>query len=168
MKIRKVILCVAMVSLSLLMVNPTTANTLSDAYSTVFTYPYSFDGYIDLQSMLNEDYGSDLASCVEIAIPVIQRMEQQLNLEYSGCPDNPTCTEIAKNMQIVSELRTNVINLDDYVQVGLSDQQQSFPDSEIGKAALIVKRLHDRLGIPVSQNEVLQLQLAVLSNISCY
>ena len=168
MKIRKVILYVAMVSLSLLMVHPTTANTLSDAYSTVFTEPYSFDGYLDLQPMLNEDYGSDLASCVQIAIPIIQKMEQQLNQEYSNCYHNDDCTRIAKNMQIVSELRANVINLDDYVQARLSGQQQPFPDSRIGQAALIVKRIHDSYDIPVSQNEALQLQLAVLSNISCY
>lgn len=167
MKTRKIILFAVMVISVALVAHQVAANTLSDAYYLAFTSPRGFDAFVDQQIRSNGSYLAGFADCVNLAIPLLERMEWQLNQQYASCYYNDECTQIAKQIQSVRELRVNVGNLYAFARDKTSNADLTFTRSNIGQAALILERFSNQYGIPVDRNPVFQSQMAVLSSVGC-
>lgn len=128
------------------------ANTLSDTYYQAFVDPYGFDGYLNDNVVLDPDYYDKFDNCFQPTISILNRMENQLHQQHSTCPNNAVCTQIAKDIQSVINLRLNVRNLDIFIRSTRSDAKRRFQNSDIGRAAITVYNFHRQRGIVLRRN----------------
>jgi hypothetical protein len=143
------------------------ANTLSDTYYQAFVDPHGFDGYLNDNVVLDPDYYGKFENCVQLAIRLLNEMEEQERQRYSTCPNNAACTQIAKNIQSITALQLNVKNLGEFVRATDSNAQLRFLNSEIGRAALTVYNIHTQMGIDIRRNPEFVKEVGTLSGIPC-
>jgi len=143
------------------------ANTLSDTYYQAFVDPYGFDGYLNDNVVLDPDYYGKFRNCFQLTIGILNEMENQERQRYSTCPNNAVCTQIAKNIQSITDLRLNVKNLEGFISATRSNSQLRFLESEIGRAALTVYNVHRQMGIDLRRNPEFVKQISIMSGITC-
>lgn len=151
----------------LMLTSTATANTLSDTYYQAFVNPHGFDGYLNDEVVLNQDYYKDFESCSSLSFGIMTEMEKQLHQKYSVCPNNAVCTQIAKDIQSVVSLRINVKNLVSFIQTTKSNPQARFLDSQIGHAAITVYNFHRQMGIDLRRNPEFIKEIGILSSTPC-
>jgi len=143
------------------------ANTLSDTYYQAFVNPHGFDGYLNDEVVLSEDYYTDFERCSSLSFRMMAEMEKQLRQRYSVCPNNAVCTQIAKDIQSVIDLQVNVKNLRSFIRSTKSNPQARFLDSQIGQAAITVYNFHRQMGIDLGSNPEFTKGISILSSIPC-
>jgi hypothetical protein len=144
-----------------------TANTLSDTYNHAFVDPHGFDKYLDVVFFVNKDYYEDFERCSSLSFKIMEQMERQLRQKYSTCRNNAECTQIAKDIQSVVDIRVNVTNLVSFIHGTKSNPQTRFLDSQIGQAAIYVYNFHRQRGIDLRRNPEFIKTIKFLSNIPC-
>lgn len=143
------------------------ANTLSDAYYQAFVTPHEFDVNLYVNVVNESDYYNKFKNCSQLAIGILNGMENQERQNHLTCPDNATCTQIAKNIQSIMDVRLNVRNLEAFVLARETNDQLNFLDSEIGRAALLVYNYHQKLQLDIRQNPVFVMAGGILSVVPC-
>jgi hypothetical protein len=143
------------------------ANTLSDAYYQAFTDPRAFDGYLNDNVVLDSEYYDRLESCYQPTIDILDRMEAQERQQHQNCPNNAACTQIAKNIQSITNLRLNVKDLQSFLRSTKGDSQLKFLNSKIGRAALTVYNANRQYGVDPRRNPEFVKQIGILSAVSC-
>ena len=147
--------------------SPTTASTLSNTYYTAFTDPYGFDAKLNSEFANSPYYNNNFMDCLQTANQSLARLERQLRQEHSVCPNNARCTQLAKEIKNVMDLRLNLGNLGKYISAKRSGSTLSFPNSDIGQAATYVYNFHRNNRIDLLKNPVFTQWMGILNSIPC-
>ena len=146
-------------------------NALATAYHEVFTNPEGIDLFV---IGLDGSFYRKFEACSKMSEPVLNQLEKQLRGQYGACDDNWRCTQLAKDIQTVLNLRTKVRALGAYLKATESDSAPSFEQSEIGKIAGQIFSAFKSLGVPddqlpafIEKNPEFQREMGILSAIPC-
>lgn len=143
------------------------ANTLSNTYYTAFASPYTFDNLLNRELSNDPNYYSKFERCSQIAPPALVGLERQLNQEYSVCPNNARCTQVATDIQTVTQLEAKVKALITYIDARRRNSQLRFVDTDVGKAAVFLYNFHRNNGIDIRNNPVFIQEVGILGSVPC-
>jgi hypothetical protein len=147
------------------------ANTISDYYKIAFINPHGFDN-VWLEGFLISDLdGNNLYDqfelCATPTLRLITKMEKELRQNHYNCNNNSSCAEIAEDITFINELKTNVQDLSDFLQLDRIDDRHSFLNSKIGKATLIIYNYNKENNMDVRNNQAYIKGIGILSRIPC-
>lgn len=164
---RHIITVFVFVIFILVLCSNTTANSLSDTYFQAFVNPHGFDSCLNDEVVLNQDYYNNFETCSSLAFPYLLEMEIQLRQQYSVCPNNAICTQIAKDIQTVINLRIKLRKLVAFINTTINNSQARFLNSPIGQDAISIYNFHQQIGIDLRQNPEFVREISILSLIPC-
>lgn len=159
---------IALTALSLFLF-PGTAigNALSEAYSLAFVEPRKFETLLRFKVKDDAHYLEKFSTCFKLAIPTLNAMENQDRERHRSCRDNRECSQVAKDIQTVLNLRLKVRDLDKYVRATQKTPAPEFLTSDIGRMAMSQLAFHEKMGIDIRKNPELVREIGVLHSLSC-
>ena len=107
-------------------------NAIQKTYFTAFVYPYQFENLLKAELSTNPNLYTNFNRCSQIAPRELQKLETILRQEHSRCPNNPACTQIAKDIAVVVDLQIKVNNLIEFMNTKMSNGTPQFLNSTIG------------------------------------
>ena len=142
-------------------------NSLANAYYTAFVNPHQFDSLLYDEVKKNSNFYNQFETCSQIAPPALARLERQLRGEFSVCPNNARCTQLAKDIKTVMDLQLKVNYLIKYISAKRNGIGPGFSHSEIGRAAFTVYNFHKSMGIDIRNNPVFNQEMGILNSLVC-
>lgn len=115
----------------------------------------------------NPNYYSKFEGCSQITPQALAGLERQLHQEYSVCPNNARCTQVAKDIQTVTQLEAKVNGLITFISAKRRNSQLRFVDTDVGKAAVFLYNFHKNNGLDIRNNPVFIQEVGILGSVPC-
>ncbi len=164
---RQMIAISVFVALTMFLLSGTAIATLSKTYYTAFVNPHTFDGLLKDELVNNQNYYDQLEFCSQVAPQALAKLENQLRQQYSVCPNNARCTQLAKDIKTVMDLRIKTRDLMKFIGAKRSNTQLRFLDSNIGHTAIFLYDFHKNMGIDIRNNPTFIQEIGILDSIPC-
>jgi len=142
-------------------------NAMSKTYHTAFVYPRTFDNNINEHIQDYPDYFDKFETCAELAPNTLDNLEQYLREKYSVCPNNPTCTKLANDINVVVHLKIKIEKLIRFIRAKKYNPQLRLSDSDIGREAIRTNNIFRQNNIDITTSPVFLMEREALDNIPC-